>query len=128
MKIGIISFLKVTNLDTDSQPKLFAVCIGFDRSTDYGISQHKEDSEEQKLASSAISSQNSANHLHPLSKHPAISVLHSSTGSIEYTDKVAKFSIGGSSGFSSLRECDSDSAVDFITCQPTHSDEQTMVF
>lgn len=129
--------LQVTHLDMESQPQLFAICIGFDRTADFGISQLREEEVEEKVTSSSgVSSQNYANGLHPLTKHSATFASHSSgsvdSGTSPYGTKVARFSIGGGTGtgnnttaggfVSGLRECDSDSAVDFMIGRPSSDD------
>ena len=121
----------------DSQPKLFAVCIGFDRSTDYGISQLAETDDGTEsgtstsgIGSGALSIGSNPTRISKQSGHPTNLASHFSSGSIGNGVrppgvKLAQFSIGGSNGgcHGSLRECDSDSAVDFMIGRVTVIEE-----
>lgn len=125
-----------------SQPKMFNVGIGFDRSNDYGIKQmpstenHMEDESEQEESSLS----NSVNYVplhkanHPLhmpfeslsNEHFSTSASHINIGSNNDLSKsAAKFSIGTgviNNGFNYLRECDSESSIDLIASRSNKSD------
>lgn len=116
--------IEVKPLQVSSQPRLYNVCIGFDRSNDYGINQNPagefiSDSDKSVIESNNNTSVAPAPTLVKMSRNlnfHSTSLLLSENEMAPQLNPAAKFSIGGSGnlGFGSLRECDSDSMVDFI--------------
>jgi hypothetical protein len=95
--------------------RLFAVCIGFDRTMDWGISQLSEEEEQQEEAHQNQQMQNqhepspsaSNGTLGELKKKSFCVFSGSSTTFLVDSAGRPHFSIGG-------RDCDSESAVDFV--------------
>ncbi|CAM6032059.1 unnamed protein product [Sphagnum compactum] len=140
--------LEISRLDTKIQPTLFSICIGFDRANDYGISQslpaHMTSSADDGMP---MAGRGDGDNLHSTSsigngcptapvllgkKVPAVAnhlaasltsgLLENGMGTGHVDSPCglvmgARFSIGGGT----MRECDSDSAVDFIapSCSTT---------
>uniref|UniRef100_A0A915D9V0 Uncharacterized protein n=1 Tax=Ditylenchus dipsaci TaxID=166011 RepID=A0A915D9V0_9BILA len=120
--------IEVTAVEISSNPKLFNVCVGFDRSNDYGFNQMGSSSEEEDAHSEIEKSNSGVKLNHPalakMAKFPnmcySASNCFSSTSDSLNSDEAPKFSVGGA--FGTLRECDSDSAVDFIATKALADD------
>lgn len=113
--------IEVSEVEAYTQPKLFNICLGFDRSNDYGINQCDAcDAFEtlvHKSSSNGLIQPPPPVGLTKCAKYPAAMSFSASTNCCaatddEITSPLPKFSVGGT--FGTLRECDSESAVDFI--------------
>ncbi|KAI1730341.1 protein kinase domain-containing protein [Ditylenchus destructor] len=118
--------IEVTSVEIPSQPRLFNICVGFDRTNDYGINQCVGVCEEHEHGHVMQRSPSNHGPIHPatsvigglskIARYPAMAFSASSNCCSAEAPAgntiTPKFSVGGT--FGALRECDSDSAVDFI--------------
>uniref|UniRef100_A0A914HV33 Protein kinase domain-containing protein n=1 Tax=Globodera rostochiensis TaxID=31243 RepID=A0A914HV33_GLORO len=128
--------VEVTSVDSYQQnsgqqqqlPRLFAVCIGFDRSTDYGISQLSEEDEQQQeeekkqqplpsvVSNGAIAATTSPGLAQHQPSDKDANVVSPEQRALT-RERAARFSIGGAC----LRECVSESVTDLASCGKAQS-------